>query len=113
VNPGQNATGQNATREVNGRTKCHCLILRESKDDSDENSPEDSQMSPHAGINVHAEPIRIIIIIIMLSADSLFSALVSNWQNVIHVCLLRGCLLSVETCRPEDLFDMYSAQVYF
>jgi len=45
--------GQNATREVNGRTKCHCLILRESKGDSDENSPEDSRMSPNAGINVH------------------------------------------------------------
>jgi len=45
--------GQNATWEVNGRTKCHCLILRESKGDSDENSPEDSWMSPNTGINVH------------------------------------------------------------
>ena len=40
-------------QEKMSRTKCHCLILRESKGGSDENSPEDSRMSLNAGINVH------------------------------------------------------------
>jgi len=92
---GQNATGQNATRKLDRRkkmpqqprTKCHCLILRESNGDTVENTPQDSQMLLNVGVNVYRA--------YYVSADSLFVVVVSNWQNVIrlgyNVCYLHLC----------------------